>query len=352
MRQDLTHTFESVDSAFSNLAMRFLDVGAPGLPLGTLVDPAYRMRRTTDHTSPDRDQPMLETSVLFTITNPRNRLVYSKSIDIFNLVGLWFYMLRGSKDLQDIAFYNPMARKFVDEEVNPKVLRANWGERIFESGALQAIITLLATHPTTRRAYLPVLRVDDIGEASRNLPCLAGMQFLMVKGKLDMFTTMRSQSAVGVLPYDLFLLTMLHEYVSMRTGLELGSYHHYAPAFGVREFELKTIAEVISMGHYDGTVKGRPEMPKMPILEPGMKSLLLANEQRIRTTPPDAITETDLLPNYWRSLLEITKARNCIKRNSYAETWMMHLNSATDAFPEVFINKCIDRVMANADKRT
>jgi thymidylate synthase len=267
---------------------------------GKLTGGTYR--NTKDVTSPDSGATMLEMPVLFHIMNPRDRLVFTKPIDVSNLVGLWNYLISGSTSANFISFYNPVGRKFVDEEVSTTKLRGNWGERLFATGAVDRCVALLRDSPNTRRAIIPVLQTDDVGYQSRNLPCLASIQFAMRNGSLDAFTTMRSQSAVGVLPYDLFLLTMLHEYIAGRAKIPLGEYFHFAPLFGVREREIRTMENIRS-----GFVRSVP-MPPMPTLIPGHKALYLFCEAKTRTTG-EIPHEADLLPAYWQGFLVVTRER-------------------------------------------
>lgn len=331
----------SVDEVFRQAVSSFGggialdDRGGPRFVSGGLLPQGFRLRITDDSTSPDSGQEMLEQSVLLEITDPRDRLLYCKPTDIFNMVGLFIYLLRGSQSLSDIEFYNPIARKFTDEEVSNTTLRANWGERIFASGALARIITVLKNDYNSRRAYLSVFSQDDIGVPSRNLPCLAGIQFSRTVSdpSLDMFVTMRSQSAIGVLPYDLFLLTMLHEYVAMRVSADVGTYVHFAPIFGIRDREIKTYMELSGKE----VVLSQP-MRHMDPLTAGQKSLLLDCEKHIRGKNFKVADELyQKLPPYWQSILDIVWARRFVKDGN--PDWEYRIDHGLMAFPWEFLEK-------------
>ncbi len=339
----------SVDECFTIAVMAFMS-GLKRLNSGEVtLSPEmeerqlFYLRRTEDATSPDKGQVMLEYSALLTIDNPRDRLVYSKSLDIFNLVGLWFYLLRGSRDLKDIEYYNPLARKFADEESSSSTLRGNWGERLFTSGGVTRAVNLLKANPNTRRAIISVFSLEDLGYESRNLPCLAAVQFAKKSAHhLEMFSTMRSQAAIGVLPYDLFLLTMLHEYVSMRTEMTIGQYHHYAPLFGIREHEFKQVGDIVKEGGKTIIRKGL-EMEPMQLLEPGMKQLMLDAESRIKAHK-DWQSAKDKLPPYWVSFLYVTEMRSMYRDKN--DAWEMLLPNLEQAFPTAFIEKSAERLRA------
>ncbi|HET7713000.1 MAG TPA: thymidylate synthase, partial [Patescibacteria group bacterium] len=251
--------------------------------------------------------------------------------DLFNLVGLWIYLLSGSESVHPIEFYNSVARRFVDEGSNPVRLRASWGSVLFGSGAVDRVISILRASPQTRRAVIPVLRVEDLGVASRNLPCLTAVQFSVQGGRLDCYVTMRSQAAMGVMPYDLFLLTMLHEYVAMRTGIPLGEYTHFAPLCGIRESEAPFLADTASSPVMPQT------MPPMEKLEDGKLALFHYCERKIRNTGtlPEEINQ---LPNYWRDFLSITFVKKCLKTQNEVAARRAALESIT-TFPREFLDK-------------
>lgn len=56
---------------------------------------------------------------------------------------------------------------------------------------------------------------------------------------------MRSQSALMVMPYDLFLLTMLHEAMAVRLGVGLGYYHHFCGSLHYYEDEEELVDAVL-----------------------------------------------------------------------------------------------------------
>jgi thymidylate synthase len=333
---------DSVDRGFQRSVAHFMN-GITYTPPHTFLEhptDEFRLRTTTDPSSPDRGKTMLEYGLLLEIENPIDRLIYTKPVDIFNLVGLWTYILRGSSSLPEIEFYNPMARKFIDEEVSVVSLRGNWGERLFGSGGVTKIVNLLRTNPHSRRAYLPVFTPDDLGYESRNLPCLVGCQFTVSGVFLEMYVTMRAQAAVGVFPYDLFVLTMLQEYVAVRLGLEVGRYVHFAPFFGVREHEIAQIQEISIL---NGVAGSDYWMPRMPLLEPGQRALFLECEKRARRGNEETALLKQL-PDYYLGLLSVTRTRRLYVAKDPA--WEEAFASAALAFPMSFLKQCYLRLSA------
>lgn len=332
----LTVNGDSVEEVFTTACLTYLR----GIEKGKFVayeDRGLRLRKTDSPTSPDFQKPMLEQSLLLEISNPRNRLVFSKEIDIFNLAGLWMYMLRGSNKVEDIEFYNPIARKFLDASSYHGRLRANWGEIIFAPrkdnlSAIEKVIHQLQFFPNSRRAYLPVFSYWDIGVESANLPCLAGMQFIINNGKLDCYTTMRSQAVVGVMPYDLFLLTMLQEWVAVHLGIPLGTYTHFAPVAGIREHDIPFIEKL-------GDTNIFPDAIEMEAMTQYNIQVVLRAEENIRTgnDPFDLLTSY-----YWNSFLWITQTRREFLNGQ--DRYISTVQSASGAFPASFIVNCINRM--------
>lgn len=327
-------TGDGVNDVFTKLVQSYL----PGVARDTFTQDAdikdeFRFREVEDESSPDVGKRMLEQGFLLEVKNPRDRLIVSKRVDLFNMVGLWIYLLSGSRSRRFIEFYNEIGRKFIDEEMSVDELRGNWGERLFASGAVSNIIAHLRTHPSSRRAVIPVFTQEDIGVNSRNLPCLIAVQFAQVGKRLDMFATMRSQAAVGVVPYDLFVLTMLHEYIALRVGSSLGRYYHFAPITGIREHEVATVWSIEK--NPEKFTLGGTEMSPMPNLPPGQKAIFLDCEAMIRRGNPKWEELASLLPKYWRGLLAITMARWMVKNDK--EFWGARLADAADPFPTEYL---------------
>ena len=119
---------------------------------------------------------------------------------------------------------------------------------------------------------------------------------------------MRSQSALMVVPYDLFLLTMLHEAMAVRLGVGLGSYHHFCGSLHYYEDEEKLVHAVIARGR-----AAPPEMPPMTPLSPRIKEWITEAESAVRRSIEGG-HPTSLAPpggeqdRYWADLLDVMSA--------------------------------------------
>jgi hypothetical protein len=116
---------------------------------------------------------------------------------------------------------------------------------------------------------------------------------------------MRSQSVLNVLPYDLFLLTMLQEAVASRLALDVGPYIHTAGSAHLYDHDLQLAAAVAQ--EEPGT---RISMGKMPNLDAEWRAPLIEAEHDIRRLmKSDLEKPIDVahyeLGKYWSGLLSV-----------------------------------------------
>lgn len=163
----------------------------------------------------------------FILRNPRNRCAHSSTRPVHAgfAIANFLWTLSGSSLLDDIACYNGKGILFSDDGKN---LPASMGFRMFGGGRdlFAPVVSRLATDPQTRRAFIAILDSTDSAKSTRDVPCASSIQFVVRHGALDCIVNMRSQSAFGVLPYDVFLFTMLQEAVATQLNLPLGRYIH------------------------------------------------------------------------------------------------------------------------------
>jgi thymidylate synthase len=246
----------------------------------------------------------------FSILNPRRRLFSSdaRPIDLGYTIANVLWTLSGSKNLEMIFFYNPLGKNFSDDGVT---LFGAPGYRIFQSQVgdqFELAAEKIGRDASTRRAVIHVSSPLDLREETRDCSCLLSLQFLLRDQTLDCIAHMRSQSALMVLPYDLFLLTMLHEAMAVRLGVELGIYHHFCGSLHYYNDE-KSVVDLVLREH----LSPPPEMPPMTSLSPKLKQLLVVAEMRARQMierePLRALATTyEGLDPYWADLIRVMSA--------------------------------------------
>jgi thymidylate synthase len=241
----------------------------------------------------------------FTITNPRCRLVRSvaRPIDLgFALANVIWTML-ASDELAFIGAYNERAVSFSEDgstlygALGPRLLKALGGDQ------LEHAVSLLKRDPGTRRAVVQVYASGDLGAQTRDCPCLVSLQFLVRDGLLHCIGHMRSQSALMVLPYDLFLLTMLQEVVAVRLELPLGSYHHFCSSLHYYNDESALVGQVLSE-----SPTGTPEMPIMSPEPASLWTTVASAELAVRTgtqNVSEAADRVEQVSGYWGTLLRV-----------------------------------------------
>lgn len=279
---------------------------AQGVPVQGVLDPYSIGSGFGRH-----PRPFLEIiPSIAVLQNPRQRWVWNqrRRVSFVNAVGQWFWLLGGSNDLASIEFYNRKAADFSDDG---RTLRGAWGYRIFgNSSSLYRLVGKLRDDPSSRRIVLPVFIPEDALENSRNLPCLLHIQFLVRGNRLLMVSVMRSNSALMVLPYDFFVLTMLHELVSLLAKFQQGPYIHIAHSMHIYEDEIETARSTLESDCYP--THPMPPMPEDTDLD--LINSLAECERKIRISPDFSASENliDKFPEYWANLLRITYAHKCL----------------------------------------
>jgi thymidylate synthase len=160
------------------------------------------------------------------------------------IAGQWLWVMAGSDDLDRIAYYNGRGRAF-SEDGNR--LSGAFGARMRRSAGdqLGRTIGLLRRDPTTRRALIVFSEAADSRQPARDFPCAIGIQFLIRDGSLEAITTMRSQSALMVLPYDVSLMLALQLWVAAALELPPGRHHWVANSFHLYEDEIALARRVL-----------------------------------------------------------------------------------------------------------
>ena len=177
----------------------------------------------------------------FELFAPLNRLVgwNRKPLNVPYAVASFLWFMTGDDSSDLICFYNERGRDFLE---SGRFCYA-FGSRIHRSDSgnqTEQVTARLGSDPTSRRATITVFSPRDLLASLRDTPCLFGFQFFIRDGRLLCIGTMRSQSAALVMPYDIFVFTLLQEYVAVRLGQSLGSYIHTCHQQNSRAWTLGT----------------------------------------------------------------------------------------------------------------
>lgn len=267
----------------------------------------------------------------FVVKNPRNRLMSSvhRPLNLSYAIANLIWVLTGSNDVEMISFYNDKGRNFSDDGVT---IPSAPGKRIFSSdnglNQFDRIIQKLQDDPSSRRAVIQILLPSDIIQQTKDVSCLISLQFIIRNNELSCITYMRSQSALMVMPYDIFLFSMLQEAVAVTLGLELGAYYHICGSLHYYEDEEELLQRVIGN---DYSIPS--EMSIMGDISPKTREALYYTERDIRLLlSQKQIHLIDFnkynLDSYWRDVLRVMVKHYLIKNEEH------YLPSQLDIFSD------------------
>jgi thymidylate synthase len=200
---------------------------------------------------------------------PRDRLIRlpTYKTPLVSSVARFVWMMAGNNRLADIAFYEEKARAFSDDGLT--MPGSNYGMRMLQPrpglNQLTGVISELQEHPSSRRAMVAIYHPEDaVRQNSSDIPCTFGFDYLVRSGQLFATTIMRSNNAIGLLPFNLFEFSMLAEVVAVETGSKLGPMSHIAMSMHIYENELGRADGIIAAAGNAVRVR-MPEMPKGPL---------------------------------------------------------------------------------------
>ncbi|MEA2582595.1 MAG: thymidylate synthase [Thermomicrobiales bacterium] len=220
-----------------------------------------------------RDQPTRELlHVGFGISDPRQRLVFARSMNPAFAVAEVIWMLAGFDDVDWLAWWNPRVRRLAADEGNP-AFHGAYGNRLgsrpnikeelarslrhqpHRSRSLDQLKTAAETlqrDPTSRQVVLQIWDAErDLPNPlprSRDIPCNLVSHLLIRDGRLEWLQVMRSNDIIWGLPYNLVQFTTLQEIMAGWIGVGVGSYQHLSNSLHIykrhwQEFDALDLSE-------------------------------------------------------------------------------------------------------------
>lgn len=260
-----------------------------------------KLLKSNNHILPTKGPATELVGVLLNISNPRARLSRTeKKGTVFSCLGELLWYLAGTHRLSFISYYLPHYGEFSDDG---KTVYGGYGPRMCGRDGnhqINNIIELLKNKSDSRQAVIQLFAAQDIIEKHKDIPCTCTMQFMIRKGRLHMFTNMRSNDAFLGLPHDIFAFTMLQEIIARSLNVELGSYKHAVGSLHMYDKYRKDAQQYL-----DESWQARISMPPMPFGNPwpAIKKLLKA-ESSLRRGKELNVEALDLAP-YWADLVRI-----------------------------------------------
>lgn len=245
----------------------------------------------------------------FSLSDPRDRVLSPqlRRTDIVFAIANCIWTLRGTDDASIIIRYNPKGAHFSRDGLQ---YEAAFGSRLFGAEKqIDNVIRRLNNDPCSRRGFAAIYDASDTVNDRLDVPCALGLQFYIREGRLHCIVLMRSQSAIKVLPYDVFLFTVIHELVALRLGVPLGRYTHQSLSFHFYSDETSLVDSIITNSNTSSSYGG---LPSLRSAKPSDLELVFCVEERLR----QARTSSDLeivdtveleIDDFWRAGLSVLK---------------------------------------------
>jgi thymidylate synthase len=249
------------------------------------------------------------------LNNPRARLSRTETRGkTFSALGELLWYLSKSNDLEYIMYYIHRYKKYSDDG---KIVYGGYGPRLFNMhgkyNQIDKVIQLLKNKPTTRQAVIQLFDAEDLAKPHNDIPCTCTLQFILRNGRLNMFTSMRSNDAYLGLPHDIFCFTMLQEIIARTLDVEIGIYKHAICSLHLYEINVKDAQQYIDEG-VQSTKFPMPEMPRGNPWEAIEKLMKFETEIRNDST----ITVENLkLDAYWLDFAYLLKILALFRQKKY-----------------------------------
>lgn len=166
---------------------------------------------------------------------------------------LW--MLRGSDDLEEIAHYNKVWRRFEDSD-KPGILNGAYGKRLRRwNGYIDQFVQVfykLKKDPYSRQAVMMIWNPEldnalhEENNYSKDIPCTNYFTFQIRDGKLNMYAVMRSNDLHKGTIYDIPTFITFQHIIAGWLGVEVGKYTHSAASFHIYESDIENFVEIFN----------------------------------------------------------------------------------------------------------
>ena len=181
--------------------------------------------------------------------NPYSSLFYceKKVLSLPYAVGLLVWSLNGSDEAEWLSYYHPNVKNIFPDASH---LSGSFGKRIFNYknhlNQANEVVNKLRKHPTTRRTSILISEPNDHKGENIEFPCAIATQYFIRDNKLHSITFMRAQSAMAVMPYDVFLFMNIQIFIANQLGLEVGCYTHNCGTIHIYEDEILKTKEILN----------------------------------------------------------------------------------------------------------
>lgn len=169
------------------------------------------------------------------IEDPTRCIMKSKvrNLPIRYCVGELLWYLSGNRNLKEIKKYTNAWDRMSDDGLT---VNSNYGYCIqhkFGFDQWEYVKDMLSKNKESRQAVIHIKTADN--KESKDVNCTVCLQFFVRDEKLYMTTYMRSNDLWMGFPNDVFQFTAMQILLSMRLGLDLGTYTHISGSLHLYE---------------------------------------------------------------------------------------------------------------------
>jgi thymidylate synthase len=156
-------------------------------------------------------------NVSIEIEHGLNNIILSEDRDLNYrfMIAEWLWIQAGMNDVESLARYNKMMRKFSDDGA---ILNGAYGPRL--ATQWEYILESLLK-PASRQAVSTIWTPSP--QDSKDIPCTISLQWLLRWDKLHCTVNMRSSDAWLGLPYDYFTFSQLTNVLASRLRVPVGT---------------------------------------------------------------------------------------------------------------------------------
>ena len=178
------------------------------------------------------------------IADPTRCIMKNKvrNMPIRYCIGELLWYLSGNNNLSEIQKYSDAWNRMSDDG---KTVNSNYGYLMryhYGFDQIEMVEEILRDNSSSRQAVIHLKPAWDIeANPTKDLPCTVCLQFFIRENKLFMTTYMRSNDIWMGFPYDVFQFTCIQIWLSMRLGVDLGTYTHIAGSLHLYKRNVKEV---------------------------------------------------------------------------------------------------------------
>ena len=170
-------------------------------------------------------------NVGFTILEPKARIITSTKRDWKHKYAEaeWHWYLSGNRNISKLGEIYGKTPEIWKRMANANGdVNSNYGWQWKRNNQIDYVIDLLKRQPDTRQAVITILDMKEHDTFTFDTPCTYAIQFTIVKNRLNMCVTMRSNDLWYGFCNDQYQFSKLQEMMSNELEIEIGTYYHFA----------------------------------------------------------------------------------------------------------------------------